>query len=823
MWEPFTDDARQVIVAAQKKAFYLGVKLIEPEHMLLGFAANQKLEAAALLRHFGADEESLSAQFVKCEEEDSPQDVRDMCFSPGAKRVIRRALDIARTVQASSISSLHLLWGLVNEVNEQPGSKVAAVLSAVGIKASELSEVLTVRISNDKPSKGAVCSDYKSGKKKGTPFLSRIGRDLTELAAQGKLDPVIGREKEIQLLTIVLGQRQKNNAALVGEPGVGKSAIVEGLARRIVSNEVSTSLRGKRIFELNVGLLTAGTRYRGDFEERLTGAIREIADSKGQIILFIDEFHTILGAGSTDGDSLDAANILKASLARGELHCIGATTATEYRRYVEKDAALERRFQVVEVKEPTTEECIKILMGTRYLYEAHHNVTITDEAILKAVYLSERYINDRLLPDKALTIVDQAASWARIKRSDAENAHVSVEQEEEQSFAEIDKALEEKKYGSALEAAKAQDDRNAECVPDSSEKSATVEDRPVVDVEDIVEAVSFWSGVPVTKISSTEAERLRTLEACLQSRVVGQDDAVRAVCRAIRRRRVNLGRHDCPMGVFLFLGPTGVGKTELAKALAEYVFDDEKALIRVDMSEYSDAFESSRLLGAPPGYVGFEQGGGLTESVHRRPYSVVLFDEIEKAHPKIFNVFLQLFDEGQLTDGQGRVANFRNCLVIMTSNLGFDVEKDDLGFRGKRTEIRFEQMERRVLEEAKNQFLPEFLNRVSNQIVFHNLEPEHLLKIVDIMLSDLNEQISDGGRKLVVSMAAKEAMVEQGYDSTYGARSLRRTIEHMLEDPLSWELLSEGQYPEGHIIKVDVDAQDHTKLVFSDGGEMGKD
>ncbi|HEY8498820.1 MAG TPA: AAA family ATPase, partial [Limnochordales bacterium] len=653
-----------------------------------------------------------------------------------------------------------------------------------------------------------------------TPTLDQYGRDLTELAREGKLDPVIGREQEIQRVIQVLSRRTKNNPVLIGEPGVGKTAIAEGLAQKIVAGDVPETLLNKRVVTLDLAAVVAGSKFRGEFEERLKKVMDEIRNS-GDIILFIDEMHTIVGAGAAEG-AIDASNILKPALARGELQCIGATTIDEYRKHIEKDAALERRFQPIMVDEPTVEETIAILQGLRDRYEAHHRVKITDEALVAAARLSDRYVTDRFLPDKAIDLIDEAGSRVRLQALIAPPELKQLEEAIQEIQTEKEAAIKNEEFEKAAALRDKEQQMREELERKRQEwKNSRSRTEGVVTAEDIAQVVSAWTGIPVSKLQQEETERLLHLEEILHARVVGQDEAIDAVARAIRRARAGLKDPRRPIGSFIFLGPTGVGKTELAKALAEALFGDEDAMIRIDMSEYMERHTVSRLVGAPPGYVGYEEGGQLTERVRRRPYSVILLDEIEKAHPEVFNVLLQVLEDGRLTDAKGRTVDFRNTVVIMTSNVGAQEihRQARLGFRATQDERdAYETMKKKVLDELRRTFRPEFLNRIDEVIVFHALTKEHIRQIIDILLKRVAKELEERGIKVEFTDAAKEVLADEGFDPDFGARPLRRAIQRLVENPLSDEMLK-GRFQEGDTVVVD--AVDGT-ITFSKKEEMAR-
>jgi ATP-dependent Clp protease ATP-binding subunit ClpC len=723
----------------------------------------------------------------------------EVTFTPRAKKVLELALDEARRLGHNYIGTEHLLLGLIRE-----GEGVAArVLEAMGADLERVRSQVVYLLGEE-----GTASYTKQASK--TPTLDEFGRDLTKLARDNKLDPVIGREREIERVIQVLSRRTKNNPALIGEPGVGKTAITEGLAQRIVRGDVPEVLRNKRVVQLDLAALVAGTKYRGEFEERMKKVMEEIRKAQGEVVLFVDELHTLVGAGAAEG-AIDASNILKPSLSRGELQCIGATTLDEYRKYVERDAALERRFAPILVAEPNVDQTVEILRGLRERYEAHHGVKISDEALVAAASLADKYISDRFLPDKAIDLMDEAASKIRLQAS-------FLPQEVRQALDKAERVRREKE-----EAIKGQDFEKAASLRDkekvlrqkleeleSSWKTDKGRDITTVSADDIADIVSSWTGIPVMRLVEEETEKLLRMEDSLHGRIVGQEEAVHAVSRAVRRARAGLKDARRPIGSFIFLGPTGVGKTELTLALAEFLFGDEGAVIRIDMSEYTERHTVSRLVGAPPGYVGYEEGGQLTEQVRRRPYSVVLLDEIEKAHPEIFNVLLQILEDGRLTDAQGRTVDFKNCVVIMTSNVGApQIQRDArFGFRGTgnermEAERTYDRMKTQVMEELRRTFRPEFLNRVDEIIVFRPLDLEQIRAIVDILMERVKREIRGQGMSLTMTAAARELLATEGYDPQYGARPLRRAIQRLVEDPLSDDMLR-GKFASGDEIVLDV-------------------
>ncbi|AKM17462.1 Negative regulator of genetic competence ClpC/MecB [Geobacillus sp. 12AMOR1] len=796
MFGRFTERAQKVLALAQEEAIRLGHNNIGTEHILLGLIREGEGIAAKALMALGLDPDKIQKE-VESLIGRGNEVSHTLHYTPRAKKVIELSMDEARKLGHSYVGTEHILLGLIRE-----GEGVAArVLNNLGVSLNKArQQVLQLLGSNESVSgHGGGGASHVS-----TPTLDSLARDLTAIAREGRLDPVIGRSKEIQRVIEVLSRRTKNNPVLIGEPGVGKTAIAEGLAQQIVNNEVPETLRDKRVMTLDMGTVVAGTKYRGEFEDRLKKVMDEIRQA-GNIILFIDELHTLIGAGGAEG-AIDASNILKPALARGELQCIGATTLDEYRKYIEKDAALERRFQPIHVDEPTVEESIQILKGLRDRYEAHHRVSISDEAIIQAVKLSDRYITDRFLPDKAIDLIDEACSKVRLRSFTTPPKLKELEQKLEEVRKEKDAAVQSQEFEKAA-SLRDMEQRLREELEETKRawKEKQGQENLEVTVEDIAAVVSSWTGIPVSKLAETETERLLKLEEILHSRVVGQDEAVKAVAKAVRRARAGLKDPKRPIGSFIFLGPTGVGKTELARALAEAMFGDEDALIRIDMSEYMEKHSTSRLIGSPPGYVGYEEGGQLTEKVRRKPYSVVLLDEMEKAHPDVFNILLQVLEDGRLTDSKGRTVDFRNTIIIMTSNVGADALKRNkyVGFNIQDGNQQYKDMKSKVMDELKKAFRPEFLNRIDEIIVFHSLEKDHLKQIVRLMADTLVKRLKEQDIDLELTEAAIEKIAAEGFDPEYGARPLRRALQKHIEDRLSEELLK-GTIAKGQKVVVDV-------------------
>jgi len=798
MFERFTDRARRVVVLAQEEARMLNHNYIGTEHILLGLIHEGEGVAAKALESLNISLEAVRSQVEEIIGQGQAAPTGHIPFTPRAKKVLELSLREALQLGHNYIGTEHILLGLIRE-----GEGVAAqVLQKLGADLNRVRQQV-IQLLSGYTGKG----EGQPGEQapQGSMVLDQFGRNLTQLARETKLDPTIGRDKEIERVMQVLSRRTKNNPVLIGDPGVGKTAIVEGLATKIVKGDVPETLKGKQIYTLDLGALVAGSRYRGDFEERLKKVLKEIK-TRGDIVLFIDELHTLVGAGAAEG-AIDAASILKPMLARGELQTIGATTRDEYRKHLEKDAALERRFQPIYVDQPTVAHTIEILKGLRERYEAHHRVNFTDDALVAAANLSDRYISDRFLPDKAIDLIDEAGSRMRIRRMtappfvremDEKIAEAKLRKESAIDSQDFEKAAHLRDEEKRLLEEKANREREW--------KSGEMDILSEVDEEEIAEVLSAWTGIPVFKLTEEETEKLLRMEDELHKRIVDQTEAVVAVSRAIRRTRAGLKDPKRPSGSFIFLGPSGVGKTELSKTLAEFLFGDEDALIQIDMSEYMEKHTVSRLIGSPPGYVGYEEGGQLTEAVRRKPFSVVLFDEIEKAHPDVFNTLLQILEDGHLTDAQGHRVDFKNVVIIMTSNLGTrDIQKGPgIGFAVKPDErMSYDRMKEKVMEELKRSFRPEFLNRIDEVIVFHSLSREDVKSIVDLMMKRVREQLKAKDVDIELTDAAKSLLAEKGYDPALGARPLRRTIQRLVEDPLSEKLLWK-EYKAGTTIIVDV-------------------
>ena len=817
MFERFTEKAIKVIMLAQEEARRLGHNFVGTEQILLGLIGEGTGVAAKVLKSMGVNLKDARIEVEKIIGRGSGFVAVEIPFTPRAKRVLELSLEEARQLGHNYIGTEHLLLGLIRE-----GEGVAArVLENLGV---DLTKVRTqvIRMLGET---AEVSAGVSQGRTK-TPTLDEFGSNLTQMAGEGKLDPVVGRAKEIERVIQILGRRTKNNPVLIGEPGVGKTAIAEGLATRIANNDVPDILEDKRVVTLDIGLLVAGTKYRGEFEERLKKIMDEIRQA-GNVILVIDEVHTLIGAGAAEG-AIDAANILKPALARGELQCIGATTLDEYRKHIERDAALERRFQPVMVGEPSVEETIEILYGLRERYEQHHKLKILDTALEAAAKLSDRYISDRYLPDKAIDLIDEAGSRVRLINSQLPPAAKELDKELRQVLKEKDDAVRSQDFDRAGELRDREMEIKAEirAIAQTKKTEGTNgdEEGPVVDEEDIAQIVASWTGVPVNKLTESESEKLLHMEDTLHQRLIGQEDAVKAVSRAIRRARVGLKNPNRPIASFIFSGPTGVGKTELAKSLASYFFGSEDAMIRLDMSEYMERHTVSKLIGSPPGYVGYNEGGQLTEAVRRRPYTVVLFDEIEKAHPDVFNMLLQILEDGRLTDAKGRTVDFKNTLLIMTSNIGSKViEKGGGGlgfeFTENQAEAQYNRIRSLVNEELKQYFRPEFLNRLDEIIVFRQLSKDEVKEIADIMLNEVFGRLREQGITLEVTERFKDRLVEEGYSPAYGARPLRRAIMRLLEDVLAEEILS-GRTKEGDIAVVDVDDTGNVKVMPGEKREL---
>ena len=807
MFERFTERARQVVVLAQEEARTLKHNYIGTEHILLGLLREEEGLAARVLEGLEITVEEVRSQVIRIVGAGEEVTSGQIPFTPRAKKVLELALREALSLGHNYIGTEHILLGLVRE-NEGVAARILADFDADSEKIrNEIIRMLSGpsgRQRGQGAAQGGGGGGGAQGEKKSSKLLDQFGRNLTKLAQDGKLDPVVGRQKEIERVMQILSRRTKNNPVLIGEPGVGKTAVVEGLAQRISGGQVPELLRGKQIYTLDLAALVAGSKYRGEFEERLKKVMKEITQ-RGDIILFIDELHNLVGAGAAEG-AIDAASILKPALARGELQTVGATTLDEFRKYLERDSALERRFQKILVDEPSIEETEQILRGLRERYEAHHHVDITDEALHAAATLADRYIADRFLPDKAIDLIDEAASRMRIKTMTAPPSYRELEDEIDTVRREKEAAIENQEFEKAANL-RDKERRLTNSKREAEEAWRNDEDgpRPAIGEEEIAEIVSMWTGIPVIKLTEAETQKLLRMEDELHKRVIGQQPAIAAVSRAIRRARAGIKDPKRPAGSFIFLGPSGVGKTELARTLAEFLFGDESALIQIDMSEYMEKHSVSRLVGSPPGYIGYDEGGQLTEMVRRKPYSVVLLDEVEKAHPDVFNILLQILEDGKLTDSQGRSVDFRNAIVIMTSNIGAATisRNTPLGFSvSDEAGLSYDDMKSKIMSELKRVFRPELINRIDEVIVFHKLTKEQITEVVDLLMIRLQKQLADRGVSLQLTDEAKDLLVEQGYDPTMGARPLRRAIQRLIEDRLADEVLG-GNLPEGATIFVE--------------------
>jgi ATP-dependent Clp protease ATP-binding subunit ClpC len=819
MFERFTERARQVVVLAQEEARTLKHNYIGTEHILLGLLREEEGLAARVLESLDITVERVRAQVVRIVGSGEEVTSGQIPFTPRAKKVLELALREALSLGHNYIGTEHILLGLVRE-NEGVAARILLDFDADSEKIrNEVIRMLSGPGGRRQGgSQGAAAGAGGQGEgKKSSKLLDQFGRNLTKLASEGKLDPVVGRETEIERIMQILSRRTKNNPVLIGEPGVGKTAVVEGLAQRITNADVPELLKGKQIYTLDLAALVAGSKYRGEFEERLKKVMKEITQ-RGDIILFIDELHNLVGAGAAEG-AIDAASILKPALARGELQTIGATTLDEYRKYLERDSALERRFQQIRVDEPSTEETEQILKGLRDRYEAHHKVEITDEALQAAAELADRYISDRFLPDKAIDLIDEAASRMRIKSMTSPPVYRELEDEIEETRRAKESAIEAQEFEKAANL-RDKERRLTNKKRELEEQWETGEgvERPKIGEEEIADIVSMWTGIPVFKLTEAETQKLMRMEDELHKRVIGQHQAIEVVSKAIRRSRAGLKDPKRPTGSFIFLGPSGVGKTELARTLAEFLFGDEDAMVRVDMSEYMEKHAVSRLVGSPPGYIGYDEGGQLTEAVRRKPYSVLLLDEIEKAHPDVFNILLQILEDGRLTDAQGRTVDFRHAIVIMTSNIGASeiARNTPLGFAvsDDETGITYEDMKNRIMGELKKVFRPEFLNRIDDVIVFHKLQKDEIKQIVDLLLLRIRQSMAERELQLELTEGMKDVLVEKGWDPAMGARPLRRAIQRYVEDPLADYVLRTEPIPGSTVMveESEADSEDDVKL-----------
>jgi len=815
VWQRFTERARRVVFFAQEEAGRLGENYVSTEHLLLGLVRENDSVAARILDRIGVSLGRIRSEIERQVARGDGRLGQDMQLTPRAKRVIDLAYDEARQLNNNYIGTEHLLLGLIREGEGLAGR----VLNKLGVDLERTRREVMALQDAEPQQGGQGQSGQRQQQRSRTPTLDEFGRDYTELARNEKLDPVVGRNSEIERVIQILPRRTKNNPVLVGEPGVGKTAIAEGLANRIISQDVPEMLKDKRIVSLDLAGLVAGTKYRGEFEERMKRVMDEVRKAQGEVILFIDELHTLVGAGAAEG-AIDASNIMKPALARGELQCIGATTLDEYRKYIERDAALARRFQMVKVAEPSVEEAVEILRGLRSRYEEHHKVQITDAALDASARLADRYISDRFLPDKAIDLIDEASSRVRLRSAMAPQALREAKAELVTIEKELNNLPQKNDYERAQFLSEQKDYLKERISEQQSKWDEERANTPMVVGEDeVAQIVYSWTGIPVSRLVETETQKLLKMEDDLHKRIISQHEAVVAVSKAIRRARSGLKDPKRPMGSFLFLGPTGVGKTELARALAALLFEKEDNLIRIDMSEYMERFAVSRLVGAPPGYVGYDEGGQLTEAVRRQPYSVILLDEIEKAHPEVFNLLLQVMEDGRLTDSQGRVVDFKNTVLIMTSNIGAHIinREPGIGFRNEKpraeTQKEYEAMKTRINDELKRVFRPEFINRVDETIVFRSLSAQDIHQIVDLMLNNVRKQVKQQGMALEASSAVIEKLATDGFDPQYGARPLRRAVQRLIEDPLSEEVLL-GRFSPGDTISADMDGEGENAMVI---------